>query len=431
MSVIVRGTLGIIIILLGISLIIYQFGAGVKFNRRCYHYLIYLSMMYPLMDTGISRFDIQFSPINVLTIIFCIINFKIFKSFITKKFLLISIFIVIASLSALLSEYKLNSILSVYTYLNPILIFFIALNAARYKGISYLLQSISKYIVFWIAIFALIQFTIDPQFSILASHKEANDRLCYCFIDPQTAGAICATLAVLYINFHFHNYGKYNIPIFLLMVFLTVSTGSKSSSIGLLLGVSIAVFYTYLKPKHIFAFLSLVCIISFTYNIWSTLPVFKRFNEFDNSLNSRQDVYWAKGFEVYNDNSVIGIGPGNFMNYNKDNHLGLIHKSNNNEILYASQPESGYILIFDEFGIFALLLIIIWGSVFKFVKKGAFNTSLIIPWLFSFISLYNLSYKSVSFVVALMYASIYFYNKQLNTYYEANNARIRDTSRSY
>ncbi len=431
MSAIARGSLCIIIILFGILLIIYQFGTGVKFNRRCYYYLLYISLVYPLMDTGISRFDIQFSPINVLTIIFCAINFQIFKSFITKKFLLISIFIVIAFLSALLSEYRLNSVLSVNTYLNPILIFFITLYGAKYKGLYYLLRSISKCIVIWIIIFALIQFVIDPQFSILASHKEAYERLCYCFIDPQTAGTVCAILAVLYLNFHFHNLGKYNILIFILMVLLTISTGSKSSCIGLLSGVTIAIFYSHLKPKHIFAFLSLVCIISFTYNYWSDLPVIQRFSEFDDSLNTRQDVYWAKGIEVYEDNSIIGIGPGNFMSYNKDNHLGLIHKSNNNEVLYASQPESGYILIFDEFGIFALLLIVIWLSVFKFMKKGAFNTSLIIPWLLSFISLYNLSYKSVSFVVALMYASIYLYNKQLNTYYEANNARIRDTSRSH
>ena len=406
MSIILRGLLCITIIIIGLLLFLYQSIKKQKEEKNCFYFLTYLSYTFPLIDTGIQRFDILFSPINVLTIIFILFNFRVIKYIFYKKFIIVSLFIIIITISALLSDYTKNSLLSTYTYINPIFLFIISLKAIKYKGLNEFLNRIIKPICWWIIFFAIIQIFIDINFSFLASHKTTEDRLCYCFIDPQTAGVVCAMICIYFTNKLFNGIGKNNVIYVIIFFILTVLTGSKSSMLGLLIGFLVSIMYTKIKPVYIFSILVLSIGVVSTYESWSKLTIYKRFVEFDSSLNSREDIYWAKGILVFNENKIIGIGPGNFQRYNMEHNLGLIH-NNNGEIIYASQPESGYLLLLDELGIFGLYIFIPIIFLIQFKKNLNYNISIIIPWLISFISLYNLLYKNVSFILIIMIASIY------------------------
>lgn len=156
-----------------------------------------------------------------------------------------------------------------------------------------------------------------------------------------------------------------------------------------------------------FGFLVVIAfIIAFTENYWEQLPVFQRFVNFDESYSYRQDVFWMQGIQIFLDNWLGGIGTGNFQLYIEEKQIPLIHWHGGDNI-YATQPESGYLLWLDELGIFSIIYILLLSNILKKKGNALCNVMLVTPWMISFISVYNLESRHMVFVLFMILAFIF------------------------
>ena len=75
-------------------------------------------------------------------------------------------------------------------------------------------------------------------------------------------------------------------------------------------------------------------------------------------------------------------------------------------MVYAFQPESGYLLWLDEYGIFSILYIL--AIIFLMKQKNAYfeYRLVLLPFLIAFVSLYNLTSGQVVYLVALFSSAI-------------------------
>lgn len=393
--------------MLGIAVFIRQDLEKESLSKRCFVFLMYLACFYPFIDSGIERGGLIINPLKVLTLAFFIINVRINRYFLKKRFWGINLFILVCVITAICSEHPFNSLASSYNYLLIIMLFFITIKASEHKEPDSLIGKIIIPIFIWIALFAFIQIFIDPQFTLRYSSRQAEGRLDLCFVDPQTAGTVCILLATYYFSKAIFTTKKSVLLWCLILVVIAGFTGSKSCLIGFGVSVILILWYAGVRPSIIFLSMIICGTIVFTYDIWSQLPVFERMKEMDDSLEGRRDFYWIKAIEIFHDNTFLGIGPGNFQDYNIEHHLGLIHYHTDG-IQYASQPESGYLLVLDEFGILSVVPLALILSLFRIRNNSLVNCALIIPWMLSFISLANLSYGSVSFVLAIYIGAVFF-----------------------
>lgn len=150
----------------------------------------------------------------------------------------------------------------------------------------------------------------------------------------------------------------------------------------------------------------MVFILAATYRFWINLPVFSRMEDAQSSLEGRAGLYWLTAIEIFLDNFWTGIGPGSFFEYVESNSLPLVHMIDGTKVS-ASQPESGYLLWLDEYGLFSIGLFVL--LIYAFSRKGdaLCNRSLLVPWMVCFVSLYNLTSAHVSYVIAIIIGALF------------------------
>lgn len=410
MSPLVRGLIILLILIWGIAYIIIQKAQNIPLNKRCYNFLIKLSIIFPFLEPAVVRNDLSISVGTTLIGIFWIINLSLFRSFFRRQFIWIFVFILICLCSAILSDFPINSILSIYTYLVIFLYFFTCLYAIKSSSHTDFLDIIVRNIGIWILLFAFIQIFFNQSFTFFYQIRIDGSRLDYCFVDPQTAGVVTAFISIFYFNKYIYSQPGKNLLFFIVFLILTALTGSKSAILAIGFGIVLSMLANGVKLKYVILGVIFIIAICIAYTLLSELVIFERLNEFDSSLNTRQSVYWAKAYQIFWDNWLTGIGPGNFKLYNIEHNIGLTHWTKNGNI-FASQPESGYLLLLDEFGIWTIIPFLLVLSLFRIRSKSYYNFSLLSPWLIGSISLSSLGYISVSFVLSIIAAAIYYNNE--------------------
>jgi hypothetical protein len=129
-------------------------------------------------------------------------------------------------------------------------------------------------------------------------------------------------------------------------------------------------------------------------------------------MESRQSVYWFYAIAIFTTNWFSGIGTGVFQKYIEKYNIPLTHNTND-DIIYATQPESGYLLWLDELGIFSIVwLVILLAMIIKYRGNNVINTSLLTPWLIAFVSLYNLQSSMLTYILFMSAAAIIYSSKR-------------------
>lgn len=406
MSPIFRGVIIVVLILTFFVISIYQRSIRKNIYERSYIYLSFLSIFFPFLDIsfgeGINLFDSA-------SFMFLILNFDIFKRVRWKSFSLVVLFVIILLITSLFSAFSTNSLEALPNRLSGFIMFMTVIVMLSDKKKQYDSDTLVKLLrlpIFYAILWGLIQLMILPHFSIYYSAYTEDARISSCFREPQVAGCIIAIFTLYEWN-KFSIKAKWIDLLFACILFLIgCYTGSKSFFIGFFIGF-ILIFLSNKLSASKFGFLVVIAfIIAFTENYWEQLPVFQRFVNFDESYSYRQDVFWMQGIQIFLDNWLGGIGTGNFQLYIEEKQIPLIHWHGGDNI-YATQPESGYLLWLDELGIFSIIYILLLSNILKKKGNALCNVMLVTPWMISFISVYNLESRHMVFVLFMILAFIF------------------------
>ncbi len=393
MSVVFRGVLIIIVIIISLAGFFYLNCRGASLTKISSWFVLSLAYISPVFDLGFSPFGFTIVPFTTICLFYLIIAYKAFAYIPPNIRMGIYVLFFLYLLSAILSPYPFNSFIASIERISPIAVFiaiWILLKAKKQHTIDTACLVISVYAIIW----GLIQQFISRDFTFYFFNRIEDIRIISIFSEPQTAGCGLGMLAIYFFNRYKTIKKKLFLILSILLIITGALTGSKTFLIGALLGITISLYFFNISPKIIFTLALVGLALYFTQEYWLQLPVFERMKEMDDSYDVRSTIFWAAGWEIFVKNWPTGIGIGNFLEYN----------TNNFRLLYpnggiATQPESGYLLLLDEMGIMSIYYIIILAYII--IKGGyrEYNIGLIIPWLIAFISVYNLESCHIQFIL--------------------------------
>lgn len=382
-------------------------------NKIDFNYLRALSVAFPFIDLSFSIGQVGITPYLLISLVYITLRIRLLSWFVKRVPVLILIGIM--AVTTIASQFELISILAVFQrllFLTPIVA---AYSTFLSREVSKTLYTLILPPVLYTLFFALIQLLIDPHFSLYYSVWSKEERLSFCYRDPQVAGCVIATFMILLFNLFLKSKKLSYLVLFILLFPLGCLTGSKTFLIGVTLALALSLLRNNFSIKSIFIIGLFILTLLLTYNFWSELPAFQRMTVLDESLEGRRDVCWLGAWKIFLDNPYFGIGPGSFHSYAEKYNLPMRHWIDG-EFVYASQPESGYLLWLDEYGIFSFGLIFL--LIYVFSRKGvtSLNNCSLIPWAVCFVSLYNILYTHIPVLLAIMVGAIFAVHKRTSSY---------------
>lgn len=403
MSPIIRGVIILFVIFINGMVFFFMRKRKENIAQRCYTFLCLQSIFFPIIDLSMNMFGSPHTCLGVSSLLFVIINFDIFRNINWRSQKLILALITIMIVSALLSMNIVNSLSSIPGYLIGFIVYFAAYIAFSSEDFSHkeAIIRLFKLPIIYIILWGVIQIFITPKFSLYYSFWFKEVRVSSCFLEPQVAGTAIAILFILEWNYFQNSRNNSAMLICFFLFCIGCFTGSKSFFMGISVAILISSFWNKYKSKLLVSgCLSIIIAIIF-FDYWIDFPVFDRLLKIDKSLVYRQNVYWAYAIDIFRNNWLSGIGPGNFESYMESAKLPLQHFIEG-KYVYASQPESGYLLWLDEYGIMSIIWLFLIGYVFTRKVNPVINISLLIPWVIGFVSVYNFISMHIVFLVFLI-----------------------------
>ncbi|MBO5866208.1 MAG: hypothetical protein J6Q73_09210 [Bacteroidaceae bacterium] len=410
MSTTLRGILIILFTFTFVAVIAYQSLSHRSARKRAYTYLMLASALFPFLDLGMSVAGIPIKVFSVASTTFLIFNFNTLYK-LAKRYYLIIIYAIILIITSLTSEFKSDSLSSITDKLRPAIVFLATIMVFEGLDENNRLKLFAKYMkvpIIMALFFGFMQVLVSINFSVFYSVWAKDIRISSCFPDPQIAGCCIAILAA----YTWHRYLNFKKPLYLfiviLLAYIGLQTGSKAFLLGFVLSILTSFIFTRQKSKYtiIIAIISIILIL--TQDYWSQLHIFERLSNAEESLEGRQEFYWLGAIEIFKYNWATGIGSGIFQQYIEKHNIPMIHQLSDGVEVYASQPESGYLLWLDELGIFSVIyIVIILYLVFKKYGNQYINISMIIPWFIAFVSLYNLQSNMLIYILFMTLALMF------------------------
>lgn len=197
-------------------------------------------------------------------------------------------------------------------------------------------------------------------------------------------------------------------------------TGGRAALGGWLIGLMIIVVLG--NAQYRIAVFSVTAIaLLFIYNYSDAIPIFKRDNLAD--AYAFRYAIWQDAYSIFLDHPFFGIGLGNYANYvsihNPDQYW-----ISDNEITLYDHPESGYLKLLTEFGLFGFLAAIFF--IIKPIYSGLatfFNTKDLTPvilvsalftWMIGFYTVYSLGDIRIKILIVSIVCMLIVSSKQNN-----------------
>lgn len=389
----------------------FQSVAKIRTGVRCTTYLTSLALFYPFIDISIHPMGVAVSMFEIVSLVFLFLNTYIISYI--RRYWLILVIILVLLLSAVLSENPWLSLANVPGRLSMIIVFLASICAFRNSSrehIDFCVERVFRLVTFYVLVFGSIQVFYNPFFSLNYSVWSKEVRISSCFFDPQLAGC-CICICLMY---HFSVFIKKKSVTRLLILcslfYLGASTGSKVFLLGACSGLLVSFFLSRNKIVYVFCVLMLSVLLSLFWEQISELSVFNRLANAESSLAYRQNVYWVSAINIFMDNLFSGVGCGMFQNYIMAHHIPLFHHIET-KLIYASQPESGYLLWLAEYGSLSFFLVC---AILYVLNKGMhgriINNSIVVPWIVSFVSVYNL-FSAQLFLLLMIVVAVILLNR--------------------
>lgn len=405
-SPLLRALIVIVLCISSLLLFIYLRSVHASKVKRASAMLILLSIYFPFTDLSFTPFDIRITPFDFTLWSFLLVNLDFIKEF--KNYKLLNLILIMMVFTSLLSEFPMDSLFAIPKNFRVFVLFVVAMVYFKNQSLHGQLRSIIK-IIKWPAIcaiiFGLIQIFIDSSFSLFYSQWNKEARISSCFMDPQIAACCISILAVFYLNL-FLCFQKFEyLTFFLLLTFVGLLTGSKVFLIGMVCAILLSLLNNKNRRNVLLFTILSVFLFVLTFNGFKDTLIFQRLIDFESSYEGRQELYWLGAIDIFTNNWFSGIGVGVFQQYIEKYNYPMTHYINN-EMVYAFQPESGYLLWLDEYGIFSILYIL--AIIFLMKQKNAYfeYRLVLLPFLIAFVSLYNLTSGQVVYLVALFSSAI-------------------------
>jgi O-antigen ligase len=330
-----------------------------------------------------TNFSDPFNPLKLILILaigfwlagYLIIDYKSLINNTENRFfyILVSIFVLALLIATLNSEVKQIALLGEYQRNNGFLFYFslsvILVSTCHYFKTIDLekLSNVSFFLGFLIAIYGLIQINgldfvnwINPYNSIISTVG-----------NPNFAGAIFATLAVLIFGFAILNLRNkrkvfLNIILFVMLSTLIYLSDARQGLLGLLIGCLFIIGILVHSTSQI---VGRMLFIGFSFGgffaILGILQIGPLANLLYKGSVSVRGYYWRAGIEMFKDHPWFGVGIDNYGNYFKQ-YREVNYPLNYGFDLTSSNAHNVFIQMYSTAGLFAgtayllLVLYVLW-----------------------------------------------------------------------
>jgi O-antigen ligase len=243
------------------------------------------------------------------------------------------------------------------------------------------------------------------------------------FQDPQKYAQFLAALSfpVLLVSHKENKYSMQGICLFVLALIALLYTGGRAALLGWVAGFFILMIFTSKRFKFILLGLLLILIYA-GYQFQDYLPILKRASIGD-SYAFRNEI-WHDAFKIFLKYPLTGIGFGEYANYVSVHHPDQFWIQDN-DVTYFDHPESGYLKLLVEFGLFGflpLIVLMIYPVIngFKIYFKNLstihllFSISLI-TWIIGFSTVYSLGDIRIAILITTISAYQIAFSSAKNT----------------
>jgi O-antigen ligase len=273
-----------------------------------------------------------------------------------------------------------------------------------------------NFIVFMSILFLGCQFIFGPEFSFDKTQNvnilQGNlIRYPSFFQDPQKyAQFLSASFFISLIHTSSRNTVKWSFYILPVMIIAALLfSGGRAGFLGLLLGVSLIVLLG--NPRFratIIITAGVILFISMQYA--DQMSIFNRESTFSDAYDFRFEI-WNDAYEIFKTNPFLGIGIGNYATFVSIHNPDQYWVASNVYTAY-DHPESGYLKLLVEFGIFGFILFfsfilipIVKGITFYLNTKDHTTLLLIaalLSWMVGFTTVYSLSDSRILIYIAVI-----------------------------
>ena len=388
-------------------------------------YLLFVMFGLPFIDTKILPLEYGFiKTFDVITVISLIVFFKPFFHYERRGtswgyLILILLFWILTLISNWYSEfgftnyYLLYQIFTVFIFTRFLIIHFSTNWENRHKLISAFKMGFSiALVIMALQIIIGLEVTYYTAFNPNV-YNESSGLIRYpgIFSESQYNGQFLAmgSLVFLTLQEKFEGKGKYlRYAGFLVGAVFVFMAGSRSAIGGLGAGLFVLLFFASARVKTL-GFLAAAVLLGIFFIASPDKGIFSRTENISDDLDFRQGI-WEETYEIIEEHPLLGIGFGNFEPYLTKYHQDMFLETSDNEILYFTQPENGYLKILVEQGyltffIFVLLITIPLFRALKgvFLKSIHSNTiffvAALVSWLVAFNTVYSfLDYRLLALV---------------------------------
>lgn len=380
-------------------------------SRRCGNFLKLMVALFPLIDLKMPPSDLDIKLLEASIALFLVLNLT---SFVRRIVVYLKrpalLFVVVLFALAVISSFPGYSVFAVLRF-SMLLLLLVVIWIALESGFN-VFRSVLNGIVIWAFLFFVLQLVFGVDFTLYQSVNQTslNDFRYTSFSqDPQKLGQVVFMLAIIYIGNLYLNKrgGKWDVLFALACIVMGFATGSRASLIGFSI-VLLLMFMHRFNLKTVLLFLGSALGVYFLYDVITSLQVFERMNDFNDSFEGRLEIFWLKALEIFFEHPWTGVGPGNFYLYVSQYFNSFTYGPDG---AVVDQPESGYLMWLTETGIIGTAFYLFF-LIKALAKKTTEHRSrpyklALVVWIFGFVSVYSLSDVKVMFLVLLCLAMLY------------------------
>ena len=397
-------------------------------NRRR-TYLLFVLYAIPLIDVNVTPeylgYYAVFDVVSYIALVF-LAGDMLKARRVDFYLILFLVFIVLISISALRSQFVIESILYLFRIISIFIYSALLLKECRENALftSSVVKAV-RVAVLVSAFFLVMQTVLGPSFTFYGDLNQNifdSNIMRYpgFFQDPQVFAQFMSISSFLLLMGTEQDkkrpYLKY--VFFLVCVIVLLLSGGRSGFLGMVIGFALLIIfggYEWKISGLALAALAALVFLSFP----SMFSMFNRQESVNESYQVRHAI-WQESLNVSRLHPYWGIGGGNYLSYTKLYSLDGYYIINDDLVYYGT--ENGYLKLLAEFGVPGLILSLLFivipvlkGFASYFRKSNLtilFLVSAIIGWSVSFVTIYSLSDKRLFVLLATVICMLIYYSNK-------------------
>jgi len=393
------------------------------FQKKCSRegYLLFVVYTLPLQSLGVTPEAFGslkvFDVLAYFSFVFFIKDFMLVSKknrIYSNLFGLLILFLLAGSLNSEFEKHSLWALLSVFPIFiySRLLIRELAINPELQR------KMIRGFLIaFFIgAFFMIMQMFFGIQFTFyqdLNPNITTDEGIRYpgFFGDAQLNALFLAMVSFLLLinNRAINRPNLLNFVLFGIGMTAVLISGGRSAFLGICVGLFFLMIFFGGRVRSFLLIGALACISIIPF-LKNSVILIQRLENIGESYEFRSYI-WKEAYEICKEHPMLGIGIGNYRDYVGRYSADQYYVLQDNSILLLDQPESGYLKVATETGIFGFIIVLLFilvpvgKAIYSQLTGNKNHLSLlfiaaILCWLVSFNSLYTLSDRRIVILLA-------------------------------